>query len=90
MSPFAVIKLLATLGSGSDSEGSVQYWIACFESGETSCGDLSRPGRLLPDLAEPLCLFLQDCAFTSARTLSQLFNVSAPTVKEVVACDLGL
>jgi hypothetical protein len=83
-------ELLATLGSDASSEDSVQYWVGRFASGDTSCEDISRPGRLLTDLAEPLRLFLEDYPFASARMVSRHFNVSARTVKEILACNLDL
>jgi hypothetical protein len=83
-------ELLATLGSGAYSDDSVQYWIARFASGDTSCEDVSRPGQPLTDLAEPLGLFLGDDPFVSARMVSWHFSVSAITVKGILARDLGL
>jgi transposase len=41
-------------------------------------------------LAEPLRLFLDNDPFTTARMLSRHFNVSATTVKEILARDLGM
>jgi hypothetical protein len=85
-------ELLATLGSDAYSEDLVQHWLACFESGDTSCEDISRPGRFLTDLAEAFRLFLQDYPFASARILSRHFSVCAcaTTVKEILIRDLGL
>jgi hypothetical protein len=40
-------ELLATLGSDAYSEDLVQYWVARFQSGDTSCEDISRPGKPL-------------------------------------------
>jgi hypothetical protein len=76
--------LFATLGSDADSEDSVGR----FESGNTSCEDISRAGRLLTDLAEPFRLFLQDYLLTSARILSRHFSAYATTVKEILAAIL--
>jgi hypothetical protein len=53
-------ELMATLGGDAYSEDSGQYWVACFQSGDTSCEDSSRLGRHLTDLAEPFHLFLQN------------------------------
>jgi hypothetical protein len=83
-------ELLATLGSDAYSEDPVQYWVARFESGDTICADISRPGTPLTDLAEPFRLFLQDYPFASARMLSRHFSVYATTVKEILTRDLGL
>jgi hypothetical protein len=83
-------ELLAALGGDAYSEDSVQYWVARFESRDTSCEDLSRLGRPLTDLAEPFRLFLQDYPFASAGMLSYHFNVCATTVKEILDRDLGV
>jgi hypothetical protein len=83
-------ELLATLGSDAYSEDSVHYWIARFQSGDTSCENISRPGRPLTDLAEPCRLFRQNDPFVSARMLSWHFSVCATTAKEIFAGDLGL
>jgi hypothetical protein len=83
-------ELLATLGSDADCQDSVQYWVARFQSGDTSCEDISRPGRPLTDLAEPFGLFLQNYPFDSARLLSRHFNVCATTAKDAHVRDLGL
>jgi hypothetical protein len=83
-------ELLATIGSDACSSDSVQYWVARFASGDTSCEDVSRPGRPLTDLAEPLRLFLDDYPFASALMVSRHFSVSAIAVKEILARDLGL
>jgi hypothetical protein len=42
------------------------------------------------DLTEPLRLFLEDYPFASVRIVSCHFSVSAITVKEILARDLGL
>jgi hypothetical protein len=81
---------LVILGSDAYSEDSIQYWVARFESGDTSCEDILRPGRPFTDLAEPFGLFLQDYPFASARMLSRHFCVCATTEKEILAPDLGL
>jgi hypothetical protein len=83
---------LATLGSDACFENSVQYLVARFESGDTSCEDISRPGRPFTDLTEPCRLFLQDYPFAIARILSRYFSVCvcATTVKEIFTRDLGL
>jgi hypothetical protein len=83
-------ELFAALGSDAYSEDSVQSWVAHFESGGTSCEDISRAGRLLTDLAEPFHLFLQDYAFASVRMLSEHFSACATTVKDILARDLSL
>jgi hypothetical protein len=83
-------ELLATLGGDAHSEDSVQYWAARSASGDTSCEDFSQPGQPLTDLAEPLQLFLEDYPFASARMVSRHFSVSAITLKEILARDLGL
>jgi hypothetical protein len=82
-------ELLATLGGDAYSEDSAQYWVARFESGDTSCEDLSQPGRPLTTLAEPFRLLLQNHPFASARMLSRHLNVCATTVKEIFDHDLG-
>jgi hypothetical protein len=81
---------LAILGSDAYSEESVQNWVARFESGGTSCEDISRPGRPLTDLAEPFRLFLQDYPFASAYMLSRHLIVCATAMKEILTRDLGL
>jgi hypothetical protein len=68
----------------------VQCWVARFESGNTSCEDISRARRPLTDLAAPFGLFLQNYPFASVRMLSQQFRVCATTVKEILVRDLGL
>jgi hypothetical protein len=60
------------------------------EKGDTSCEDISRSGSTLADLAEPFCLFLQNCPFASAFILSQHFSVCVTTAKEIFVRDLGL
>jgi hypothetical protein len=81
-------ELFATLESDACSEDSVQYWVACFESGDISCEDISRAGRRLTDLAELFRLFLQDYPFVSSRMLSRHFGVCVTTVKDYLARDL--
>jgi hypothetical protein len=85
-------QLLVTLGSDAYPEDSVQYWVPRFESGDTSCEDISRPGRPLTDLAKLFRVFLQDDPFASARLLSRHFSVClcVTTVKEILTRDLGL
>jgi hypothetical protein len=60
-------ELLATLGNDAYSEDSAQYSVSRFQSGDTSCEDISRPGTPFTDLAEPFRLFLQSYPFASAR-----------------------
>jgi hypothetical protein len=67
--------IIATLGSDAYCEGSGQYWVARFESGNTSCEAISRPGRPLTDLSEPFRLFLHEYPFSSARMRSRHFSV---------------
>jgi hypothetical protein len=85
-------ELLTTLGSDAYSEDSVQYWVARFESGDTSCEDISRAGRPLTDLAEPFRLFLQDYPVVSTCMLSRHFSVyvCVTTVKEILTRGFGL
>jgi hypothetical protein len=83
-------ELFATLGSDASSQDSVQYWVARFESDETSCKDISRAGTALTDLAESFRMFLQDYPFARARMVSRHFRVCATTVKELLARDLAL
>jgi hypothetical protein len=83
-------ELFATLGSGAYSEDSVQYWVSRFESGGINCEEISRAGRPITDLAEAFRLFLQDDPFTNACMLSRHFDVCVTTVKDILACDLGL
>jgi hypothetical protein len=78
---------MATPGSDVYFEDSVQYWVALFPSGDTSCESISRPGRPLADLTEPFRLFLQNYPFASARMLSQHFNICATTAKEILVRD---
>jgi hypothetical protein len=83
-------EISATLGSDAYSEDSVQYWVARFQLRDTSCEDISRPGRPIPDLAETFPLFRQDCLFTIARMLLRHFNVCVITAKEILVHDLSL
>jgi hypothetical protein len=82
--------LFATLGSDGCSEDSVQYWVARFQSGDTSCEDISGPGRPLADLAEAFRLFLLNYPFASAHMLSGCSSVRATTAKEFLVPDLDL
>jgi hypothetical protein len=83
-------ELFAALGSDASSEDSVQYWVARFASGDTSWEGISGAGRPLTGLAEPLRLFLDNYPFATMPMLSRHSNVSATTVKEILACDLRL
>jgi hypothetical protein len=83
-------ELSATLGSDADSEDSVQYWVALFQSGNTSCEDILRPGKHVTGLTEPFRLFPQNFPFASASMLSRHFSVYAASAKKILVRDLGL
>jgi hypothetical protein len=68
-------ELLTTFGSDAYSEDLVQYWVAHFQSEDTSREDILRPDRALTDLAELFRLFLQNYVFASARMPSRHFSV---------------
>jgi predicted RNA-binding protein with PUA-like domain len=63
-------EVLATIGSDEYSEHPVQSWVTHFQSDETHCEDLLRPGRPLTDLVESLRLFLQDYPLPRGSMLS--------------------
>jgi hypothetical protein len=73
------LRIIGHIGNDTYSEDSVQYWVARFQSGDTSCEDISRPGRPLIDLAEPFRLSLENCPFASPRMLSRHFSIGAVT-----------
>jgi hypothetical protein len=82
-------ELFATLGNDASFEAWFRCWVRRFASGDTRREDISRAGRPLTDLVKLLRLFFDDYPFASARVLSRHFNVSATTVKEILAVDLG-
>jgi hypothetical protein len=83
-------ELLATLGNDAYSEDSAQYWVSRFQSGDTSCDDISRPGTPFTDLAEPFRLFRQNYSFVSVRLFSRHFSACVTTANEILVRDRDL
>jgi hypothetical protein len=68
----------------------VKWWLRKFNSGDLSCLNENRPGRPLTILGPVLKKFLDKHPFASAKILSRHFDISPPTVKEILHRELGL
>jgi transposase len=83
-------ELESTFQGSALSRATVKRWIRKFKSGDLSCHDEPRAGRPLTILGPVLKTFLDKHPFASARAMSRHFNISSPTVKEILHRELGL
>jgi transposase len=83
-------ELESTFQGSSLSNTTVKRWLRKFKSGDLSCSDEIRPGRPLTILGPVLKKFLQKHPFASAKVMSTHFDISPPTVKEILSRELGL
>jgi hypothetical protein len=72
------------------SRPTVKPWLLKFKSGDLSCLDENRPGRPLTILGPVLKKVLDKYPFASAKVLSRHFEISSPSVKEILHRELGL
>jgi hypothetical protein len=68
----------------------VKRWLRKFKSGDRSCLNQNRPDRPLPILRPVPKKFLDRYPFAGAKALSRHFDISLPTVKEILHRELGL
>jgi len=83
-------KLQDTIGESAYCLAEVKFWLARFREGDLSCEDHERVGRPLAVLGTVLHKFLTKHPFASARIMAEHFNLSHPTVKEILQREMGL
>jgi transposase len=83
-------ELESTFQGSTLSRTIVKRWLRKFKSGDLSCPDENRPARPLTILGPVLKKFLDKHPFASAKVLSRHFDISPPTVKEILHRELGL
>jgi transposase len=72
------------------SKKTVKQWLRKFKSGDLSCLDENRPDRPLTILGPVLKKFLDKYPFANVKVLSRHFDISPPTVEEILYHELGL
>jgi hypothetical protein len=83
-------QLVSIFQDNTISLSTVKNWLRRFKSGELSCGDEERPGRLLISLGLALQGFLKTVSFSNARVMTGHFSVDRVTIKSLLDRDLGL
>jgi transposase len=83
-------ELEGTFQGSALSRATVKPWLRKFKSSDLSCLDENRRGRPLTILGPVLKKFLDKYPFASAKVLSRHFDISPPTVKEILHRELGL
>jgi hypothetical protein len=68
----------------------VKRWLREFKSSDLSYLDENSPGRPFTLLGPVLKKFLDKFPFASANLLSRHFDISPPTVKDILHRELGL
>jgi hypothetical protein len=83
-------ELVSTLRDTAISLYTVKNWLRRFPSGELSCGDEERVGRLLISLVPALQRFLKKFPFARAQVMAGNFSVDRSTIKSILDRELGL
>jgi transposase len=72
------------------SLSTVQRWLRRFKAGDTSLEDAERPGKPMLMMGDSFRTFLEKSQFASAKIMSEHFDVSHATVKEILSRELRL
>jgi hypothetical protein len=83
-------KLTTVLVSIANSLNQVKEWRDHFATGEISCQDEFRPGRLPHVLGKALSDFLEEFPFASVEDIAQHFGQSKHIIKEILQQELWL
>jgi hypothetical protein len=76
-------ELTDTLGPDVYFQAKISRWFARFSTGDISCLDEARPGRLFSILGPWLEHFLEKFPFASAHIIGMYFNASHSTVQNI-------
>jgi hypothetical protein len=81
---------VSTLQNTAISLSTAKNWLRRFKSGDLSCGNEERAGRLLISLGPALQRFLKLFPFVSARAIAGHFSVDRASIKSILDRELCL
>jgi transposase len=83
-------ELESTFQGSALSRETVKRELRKFKTGDLSCHDQPRSRRPLTIFEPVLRKFLERCAFANTNAMSRHFNISPPTVKQILSREPGL